>query len=532
MPYNTWFYLLPFLGTSLLIYYLLPPKFRWTVLLCASILFYMIASGLLILVVFGTSVVIWAAALRIEKHRKTFEEEKEKVQRNERKALKAVLARRNGRVIAAVCVIAFGILFFTKYFNFVGENLNALFGGIGLAARIPVLRLMMPLGISFYTLSAVSYVTDVSRERCDAEKNLLRLFLFLIFFPVVTEGPISRYQQLGAELKQEHRFDYQEFCFGAQLIIWGLVEKVVFADWLNRYVHEVFKYYSNYSGIVVILGMLLYTFQIYMDFDGCINIARGSAQMFGIRLTENFRQPFFAASAAEFWRRWHISLGAWLKDYVFYPISLSRFFQSLSKTCRKHFNRYYASAVPTAAALLGVWLGNGIWHGAEWKYIFYGIYYYIILFAGRMLEPLFEKAAARLRIDRAGKPWHLVQIARTFVIVNIGMLIFRAETLTAGFQMIASMFRPWDPGDYRSFFRWSKMECNYASATWIGIVIAVVLVFLVGFAHEKGVRIRERIAALPVAARWAVYIAAVLVVVIFGAYGPGFGEIDFIYAGF
>ncbi len=532
MPYNTWFYLLPFLGTSLLIYYLLPPRFRWTVLLCASILFYMIASGLLILVVFGTAVVIWAAALRIEAHRKHFEEEKEKVPRNERKELKALLGRKNGRVIAAACLVAFGILFFTKYFNFAGENLNALFGQIGIPARIPALRLMMPLGISFYTLSAVSYVTDVSRERCAAEKNLFRLFLFLIFFPVVTEGPISRYQQLGTELKEEHLFNYREFCFGAQLIVWGLIQKVVFADWLNRYVHEVFKYYDDYSGIVVILGMLIYTFQIYMDFDGCINIARGSAQMFGIRLTENFRQPFFAASAAEFWRRWHISLGAWLKDYIFYPISLSRFFQKLSKACRKHMNRYYASAVPTAAALLGVWLGNGIWHGAEWKYIFYGIYYYIILFAGRMLEPLFEKSASALKIDRSGKVWHAFQVARTFVIVNIGMLIFRAEDLGAGFHMLASMFRPWDPGKYGSFFRWARNECNFAIATWVGIVAAVVLVFLVGLAHERGIRIRERIAALPIACRWAVYMGAVLLVVIFGAYGPGFGEIDFIYAGF
>ena len=532
MPYNTWFYLLPFLGTSLLIYYLMPPRHRWTVLLCASILFYLIASGKLILVLAFTTLVIWGGALRIEAHRKTYLEIKDTLPKNERKEHKARMERQNGRVVFAACVIILGILFFTKYYNFVGSNLNLLMESLHIGARIPALRLVMPLGISFYTLSAVSYVTDVSRERCPAERNFFRLFLFLIFFPVITEGPISRYQQLGTELKTEHRFNYREFCFGAQLIVWGLIQKVIFADWLNRYVREVFKYYKNYSGIIVILGMLIYTFQIYMDFDGCVNIARGSAQMFGIRLTENFRQPFFSTSAAEFWRRWHISLGAWLKDYVFYPISLSRFFQKLSKACRKHMNRYYASAVPTSAALLGVWLGNGIWHGAEWKYIFYGIYYYIILFASRMLEPVFDKICAKLKIDRKRKAWHHFQVARTFVIVNIGMLIFRAENLGAAGYMLKSMFVPWDAGEYGSLLRWSKIECNYAAAVWAGMVVAVILVFFVGLAHEKGIRIRESIAAMPVCLRWAIYMGAVLAVVIFGAYGPGFGEIDFIYAGF
>ena len=182
--------------------------------------------------------------------------------------------------------------------------------------------------------------------------------------------------------------------------MWGLFQKVLLSDRVNMYVRAIFANHEKYSGFPVIMAILLYTFQLYMDFAGCINIARGSAQLFGITLEENFKRPFFATSVNEFWRRWHITLGAWFKDYIFYPISLGTHFQKFSQNCRKHMNRYYAATIPGIFALFAVWFGNGIWHGAEWKYIIYGLYYYVIMVLGMLLEPAFVSFCSKLNIDR------------------------------------------------------------------------------------------------------------------------------------
>ena len=319
MQYNSWLYLFPFLSGSLILYYLLPIKRRWIGLLFSSLLFYILTMKSLVVVVLFTTATIYLGARVIEHFNETFKLKKKELDRAARKELKNKTTTKIRYVIAFLCFINFGILFVTKYFNFFGENINALFNALHIPAQIPFLNIFLPLGISFYTLSAISYVTDVARGVCKVERNYLRLLLFLIFFPVITEGPISRYGQLGEELKAKHRFDYKQFCFGAQLITWGLFQKVLLSDRVNMYVRAIFANYERYSGFPVIMAILLYTFQLYMDFAGCINIARGSAQLFGITLEENFKRPFFATSVNDFWRRWHITLGAWFKDYIFYP---------------------------------------------------------------------------------------------------------------------------------------------------------------------------------------------------------------------
>lgn len=311
MQYNSWLYLFPFLGGSIILYYLIPVKRRWIGLLFSSLLFYILTMKNLVAVVLFTTATIYLGARTIEEFNEQFKLKKKELDRAARKELKSKITKKNRYVIALLCVINFGILFITKYFNFFGENINALFHALHISAQIPFLDIFLPLGISFYTLSAISYVTDVARGVCKAEKNYFRLLLFLIFFPIITEGPISRYGQLGEELKGEHHFDYKQFCFGTQLIVWGLFQKVLLSDRVNMYVRAIFSNHEKYSGFPVIMAILLYTFQLYMDFAGCINIARGSAQLFGITLEENFKRPFFATSVNEFWRRWHITLGAW-----------------------------------------------------------------------------------------------------------------------------------------------------------------------------------------------------------------------------
>ena len=241
MQYNSWLYLFPFLGGSIILYYLIPVKRRWIGLLFSSLLFYILAMKNLVAVVLFTTATIYLGARTIEEFNEQFKLKKKELDRAARKELKSKITKKNRYVIALLCVINFGILFITKYFNFFGENINALFHALHISAQIPFLDIFLPLGISFYTLSAISYVTDVARGVCKAEKNYFRLLLFLIFLPIITEGPISRYGQLGEELKAEHHFDYKQFCFGTQLIVWGLFQKVLLSDRVNMYVRAIFS---------------------------------------------------------------------------------------------------------------------------------------------------------------------------------------------------------------------------------------------------------------------------------------------------
>lgn len=527
MQYNSWLYLVAFLGAALLGYYLAPRRHRWCVLLAASAVFYWISARWLILVLPVTTVPIFLAARGIEGKKQAYQKQKDALEKDARKALKQRMEKENGHLLALACVLAFGVLFFTKYYGFAVSNLNALLALARVPARLPGLRLFMPLGISFYTLSAVSYVTDVAHGVCPAQRNYGKLLLFLMFFPIITEGPISRYGQLGEQVAQGHDFDYRSFCFGLQLMIWGLFQKVVLADRLDRFVGNIFSDYKSYSGEVIALAALLYTFQIYMDFCGCVDIARGSAELFGIHLAENFCRPFFANTVNDFWRRWHITLGGWLRDYIFYPLSMSRGFQNLSKASRKRLSPYYAATLPALLALLGVWLGNGIWHGAAWKYIVYGMYYYAITALGMLAEPVIQKVLPRLHLSREQKGYRLFQILRTFVLVNIGMLIFRAESLTAAGAMLVSVLRPYNGSV-------ARVLSNEGLPAGQAVIVAVgaVIVFVTSLLREKGVSLRPAIAAKPLALRWCIYLGALLLVLIAGAYGPGFGTVDFIYAQF
>lgn len=530
MQYNSWLYLFPFLGGSIILYYLIPVKRRWIGLLFSSLLFYILAMKNLVAVVLFTTATIYLGARTIEEFNEQFKLKKKELDRAARKELKSKITKKNRYVIALLCVINFGILFITKYFNFFGENINALFHALHISAQIPFLDIFLPLGISFYTLSAISYVTDVARGVCKAEKNYFRLLLFLIFFPIITEGPISRYGQLGEELKAEHHFDYKQFCFGAQLIVWGLFQKVLLSDRVNMYVRAIFANHEKYSGFPVIMAILLYTFQLYMDFAGCINIARGSAQLFGITLEENFKRPFFATSVNEFWRRWHITLGAWFKDYIFYPISLGTHFQKFSQNCRKHMNRYYAATIPGIFALFAVWFGNGIWHGAEWKYIIYGLYYYIIMVLGMLLEPAFVSFCSKLNIDRNASWYHTMQVVRTFILVNIGMLIFRSKDIKIAITMLGSVFQPWHGKS--NFWQLAFNRGGLFKLDFLLIAFSVILLYFIGKKQENGHSIRELILAQPLPIRWAIYIIPIVLIIIAGAYGPGWGVADFIYAKF
>ena len=288
------------------VYFLVPKKVRWCVLLFSSLVFYWLNSRLLVFVLIGTALVTflfgrWIDAVNA-KGKAELAERKE-LTGKEKKAFKDAVKKKTRRILVLGIILVLGTLLFLKYFNFFGSNINSLLGIFRVGAVIPTLQLLLPLGISFYTLQAIAYLTDIYRGKVEADRNPCKFLLFMSFFPQIVQGPIARHKQLAAQLYEGHGFDYRRVTFGLQLILWGFFKKLVIADRLAAPVAEIFANYTRYHGLMVFLGAAFYGLQVYTDFSGGMDIARGVAQIFGIGLEENFTQPYFASSIEDFWRR-------------------------------------------------------------------------------------------------------------------------------------------------------------------------------------------------------------------------------------
>lgn len=523
MTYTYLIYLLLFLPCVLLVYGLSPRRLRGKVLLAASYLFFFqMSKFLLCYLVFTTLSVYgvgrWLSAAQAVGDRR--------IQAGaDKKAARAATTRRRRGILWLGVAAQVGILFFLKFFNFIGLNLNALLGG----PFIPELKLALPIGISFYTLEAVSYLVDVYYRKVEAERSLGRLALFLAFFPAIMEGPICRYGETALPLWEGRPLEYRNVAFGAQRLLWGLFKKWVVADRLNPLVNTLFGSYDQYSGLVVALGAVLYTFQLYADFSGCIDMTIGTGEMLGVKLPENFRQPFFAKTPSEFWRRWHITLGAWFKDYIFYPLSLTGGIKRLGKSARKKLGKHYGQIVQTLVPLFAVWLSNGLWHGTGWNYLFYGMFYYVLIVLGELAEPQVERLTAALGINRSGRLWRLLQSVKMLVIIFTGELFFRAEGLRAGFAMFGSIFTGFGSGGLTDG---SLLRLGLSSQDYLAVALGLGVMLAVGVLHENGVHIRERVAAWGIGWRWGFYYLALLAVLLLGAYGSGYTPAELIYAGF
>lgn len=531
MNYNTWIFA-AFVLITVLIYYIVPKNFRWIVLLTFSCGYYLINSSVLILCLLITTVSIYLCALKIGKINDELKQQKkaDNITKEEKKLLKEKTAKRKKLVVVLSIVINFGILAFLKYFNFFSEIAGGVINWFLPDFQSITLRLALPLGISFYTLQAISYVIDVYRGKIKPDKHFGRVALFLIYFPQITEGPIGRYGDLVPQLYKGHKFDYKRFTYGLQLILWGLFKKMVIADRAGIFADKVFDHYSNNSGFTVVLAILMYTLQLYCDFSGCIDIVSGVSELFGVSLAKNFRRPFFSCSVQEFWRRWHITLGAWLRDYIFYPISFSKFFMKLSKKVRLKFNDYWAKILPMAFSMIFVWIGNGMWHGSGSKYICYGLYYYIIIMLGVMFEPVIQKTLTLLHINAKSMGYKLFQIIRTFVLVCIGMTIFRAKDLIDSFKMLSSIFTANFFNSVSDGTLWSHYGIYIGD--FLILAAGVIVLLIASIIQENGYSIRDCIAKRNIFIRWAFYYTALFSVLFFGAYGIGYRLGDMIYAQF
>ena len=500
------------------VYHILPRRIRWVVLLAASYGFYAARSLSGLPFILTTTLSAWLGALRIDRiaadAKARLKEGKATLGSEEKKQLKAAARRRERCWLVAVLTLNFALLAVLKYTDDV----------LGLAGRSP-LGLLLPLGISFYTFQSMGYLIDVYSGKYAAERSLPRFALFVSFFPQLIQGPIGRYDQLGPQLREPHDFDYDNMVRGLMLMLWGLFKKLVIADRAMPLVSAVFDAPAGeYGGALSVVAVLFYAVQQYCDFSGGIELVAGIAQLFGITLAPNFRRPYFSVSLADFWRRWHISLGAWMRDYVFYPFALTRPVTRLAKAAKGRFGAAFSRALPAALGNILVFLLVGLWHGATGNYILWGLYNGVILAFSALMEPVYKRLNARLPRLTASKGFTVLRVLRTFVIVNIGWFFDRCASGADALRMMGSVLTGWR-GEQLSLI--TKLGVSRVDLRVLAL--ATLLLFLVSLAQERGVQVREKVCALWLPLRWLVLIGGVMVVLLCGVWGSGFNEAAFIY---
>ncbi len=494
---------------------LFPQKHRWLALLAASMLFYLSQSPGALPLLIVLSLCTWLCGRKIAA---ADTPAPAGLSREEKKARRAQIRAVQKRWLTIGLCADFAVLAIFKYLN----DIRVLFG----ASR---LGLLLPLGLSFYIFQITGYLFDVYGGKTRAEVNPLRFLLFSSFFPQLIQGPIGRYDALAPQLSKPKDLDMDGLVRAALLILYGLIKKMIIADRLAPLVSAAFDAADGVSGAVALVGVLAYSAQQYCDFSGGIDLVTGLAELLGVQLAPNFRRPYFSVSLADFWRRWHISLGAWMRDYIFYPFALSRPMRRLSKAAGTRFGQTVGRTLPAAVGNLLVFLLVGLWHGAALNYIAWGLYNGLILAVSSLLEPSYKAWGERHPALSGSKAFHVFRIVRTFIIVNIGWFFDRSAHPGDALRMIGSLFVKFSPETLTpAFFE----SASLAAADGMVLAAAIAIVFVISLLAERGVQVREKLAAAPYFLRLAFMLAACCCIVIFGVWGSGFNASAFIYNAF
>lgn len=517
-----------FLSASLLCYYAVPKRHQWKALMGANIAFYAASGPLNFIFILLTSVSTFLGAAFSDRLNVRAQQRKASggFSKEELKEQKARDLGKKRAVLAAVIVVNFGTLFLLKYWNalaaFLGEKLAAdlsflHFGGNG--------GLLLPLGISFYTFQSFAYFMDVYNGKYRGEKSFPRYFLFVSFFPQLIMGPINRYDKLGSQLKEEHAFDFENMKKGALLILFGAMKKYCIADLLSGRISAVLDHsYTNLPGALIGGAIVMFSIYQYADFSGGIDMVLGFARLFGIRMQPNFRQPYFAASLADFWRRWHISLGLWMKDYVFYPLVFTKRMQRLAKFCQNRMGKHFARTVPAGIANIAVFLIVGIWHGPELHFVLWGLFNGLVIALSDMMRPASDRLSAFFHTERAPRLFRIFQAARTFLVVNIGAYFDRIADVRLSFLYLKRTFLDFGPLSVlksRSYLKSIFGSFRNVESELVLICTAGMIVFATSLLREKKDSIYPAIQSKNIAVRWAAYYVPMLLILLAQSYAPG-----------
>jgi alginate O-acetyltransferase complex protein AlgI len=459
------------------LYFGLPQRSRVLMLLVASCVFYMAFIPAYILILFVTIGIDYVAGIYIE--------------RSDGPARRYWLI---GSILSTCAV-----LFVFKYFDFFTTNFVGLAGLLGLRLPKSVLHIILPIGLSFHTFQSLSYVVEVYRRKQKAEKDFAVYSTYVMFFPQLVAGPIERPQNLLHQFREIHAFDHERITSGLKRMAWGFFKKLVVADRLALYVNDVYAAPQQYNGLQLSIGTFFFAYQIYCDFSGYSDIAIGAARILGFRLMENFNTPYYSKSISEFWQRWHISLSTWFRDYVYIPMGGSR----RGLPC-------WLLAVMITFAI------SGLWHGANWTYVIWGILNGVYLIAGRATRPWRDRAFAAMGLSESGLPRRALSVATTFLLVTAAWVIFRARNLSDAGYIFTHFWRGWD---------FSSIKTEQFLLRQMPVAVAAILLLELIQVCNGRIRIAGLVSRFPIVPRWAVYMAFLFAVVLFGV----FRNAQFIY---
>ena len=486
MIFNSFDFLL-FMSAIVVAFYISPVRLRLYLLLIGSYIFYMWWSVPFVLLLVFVTVVNYGAAVLVTHH---YHEQRQRMV-----------------VFATALAVSFGILFVFKYIPLLNETMIYLFASVGVTYTPREFDLILPLGISFYTFQAVGYTIDVYRRKIEPEVSFVRFSLFITFFPPLIAGPIERASNLIPQMVRAQRFDMDNIVTGLKFVLFGLFKKVVIADRIADAVNTVYAAPENFAGLALVVATLLFAFQIYCDFSGYSDMAVGLAKMFGINLTINFRQPYLSRGISEFWRRWHVSLSSWFKDYVYFPLGGSR-----------------VGPLLYARNIMITFLISGIWHGASWTFIAWGALHGVYLIVETIIIKPLNAALKLLSIENL----FVVNVARTavtFGLVSFGWILFRAETLDDSLFIMANLFS--------DFAYWSEVPYVFRTLSNMGMGLAqllaafvcIIVLVIADIAAGEG-NIHEKLMEKPADMRFAFYLLIGFLTIALGVFHDG---ADFIY---
>ncbi len=485
-----------FFPIAVLGYYAIPHRVRYIWLLICSYYFYMCWNPAYALLILTSTAVTYASGLVIGKVKgSSFPEEKK------------TLYRRCS--VALSFLINLGLLAYFKYFTFFMKNILTVLSIIHIQMEMPSFDILLPVGISFYTFQALSYTADVYRGDVEPERNFLKYALFVSFFPQLVAGPIERPGDLLSQIDEYHPFRFENVQRGVYLMLWGYFLKMVIADKTAVLVDTVYNDFETYGGWYLIVATVFFAVQIYCDFFGYSTIALGAAKVMGFRLTDNFHVPYMSRSTSEFWRRWHITLFNWLRDYLYIPLGGGR----------KGKMRKYAN-------ILIVFFASGLWHGAAWRYVIWGVLNGLWQVIGDICRPVREKLKSLLQVDPEAFSHKLLQMIITFLLIDFTLIFFRARTMWEAFGIINSMVHA---DNLWIFFDDSLFSLGLDWKNSVILFLSIEVLVIADFLKYKGIVIHEAIARQGIWFRWSVLIIGFVSILLFGIWGSGYDEAAFIY---
>ncbi len=517
-----------FLTLLFIIYYIIPKGYQWKLLLGAGYLFYYFSGPRNLFYIFLTSLSTYVVAIKIDKLRRVQGEylahNGDRLSRKEKRAYRSSIRSKQRGWLIACLMLNFGILAITKYSNFAIANINFVIRTLGKGAGFSFWDLALPMGISFYTFKTMGYIIDVYRGKHPAEANFFKLALFTSFFPQLIQGPISRFDNLSRTLYKEHAFDGQNIKFGLQRIAWGYFKKVVLADRILVAVNTIIRNPDTYQGVFVFLGMLFYAYELYADFTGGIDITIGIAQVLGIEVTENFKRPYFSKSTAEYWRRWHITMGTWFRDYLFYPLSVSGPMLKFSKYSRRKLGDGIGRRIPVYVSTIITWFTTGLWHGASWNFIVWGLLNGLVIIVSLECEPFYRWFHSKFDL-RDNFMFRLFQVIRTVLLMSAIRMFDCYRDVPLTFKMLSTMFTKFNAigltGD-------ALLGLGLSIADYSVLLAGLVVLITVSLMQRDG-SVRYKIARGHRAIGFVLCYVLIISILILGAYGVGYDSSQFIY---